>query len=398
MTMPNLLWVALMALGCAVAVGAVSLVVLRFLTRTSLVLQLCFVVLAAVASIAGGMWLAASAMFVTPSDLTVFASVAAIAGLVSILLAAVLGRALVRNSRELIAATRRIGTTEAIADLGRHSSNEFAALALELRATNSRLAESRAREARAENSRRELVSWISHDLRTPLAGIRAMAEALEDGMVDEPERYYVKVRTQVDRMSGMVDDLNELSRIHSGSLRLSIQKVSLYDLISDVVAELGPLAESRSISLVGDGARELTILADPRELSRVVGNLVMNSIQHSPVGSPITVSARENDEGFAVISVIDAAGGIPEKDLGRVFEAGWRASNSRTPSTAANRSGGAGLGLAIVQGIVHAHSGRVVVQNVPGGCRFDVFLPPRPFAFGADPVGTTAAPLGPVTA
>ena len=378
MSMADLLKVSLLALGCAVVVGVVSLVVLRFMTRTSLVLQLCVIVLASVLSIASGVWLTASVMLVTPHDLTVLLSVAAIAGVVSLALAALLGRSLVRNSRQLIAATRRIGTEEAMTEQVRHSSNEFAALALELTATNRRLAESRAREALAENSRRELVAWISHDLRTPLAGIRAMAEALEDGMVDEPVRYYVKVRSQVDRMSGMVDDLNELSRIHSGSLRLSMQKVSLYDLISDVVAELGPFAESRSISLVGDGARELTILADPRELSRVVGNLVMNSIQHSPAGSPITVSARQSDDGLAVISVIDAGGGIPEKDLGRVFEAGWRASNSRTPETATTRSGGAGLGLAIVQGIVHAHRGRVVVQNVPGGCRFDVFLPPSP--------------------
>ncbi|QNE47676.1 HAMP domain-containing histidine kinase [Glaciihabitans sp. INWT7] len=390
MSMNDLLVVSLLALGCAVVVGVVSLVVLRFMTRYSLVLQLCVVALAAVLSIAGGVWLAASVMLVTPHDLTVLLSVAAIAGVVSLALAAVLGRSLVRNSRQLIAATRRIGTEEAMGEQVRHSSNEFAALALELTATNSRLAESRAREALAENSRRELVAWISHDLRTPLAGIRAMAEALEDGMVDEPERYYVKVRSQVDRMSGMVDDLNELTRIHSGSLRLSMQKVSLYDLISDVVAELGPFAESRSISLIGDGARELTILADPRELSRVVGNLVMNSIQHSPAGSPITVSARQSDDGLAVISVIDAAGGIPEKDLGRVFEAGWRASNSRTPETATTRSGGAGLGLAIVQGIVQAHRGRVVVQNVPGGCRFDVFLPPSPTDGSPTLAGATA--------
>jgi signal transduction histidine kinase len=395
MSMNDLMVVSLLALGCAVVVGVVSLVVLRFMTRFSLVLQLCVVALAAVLSIAGGVWLAASVMLVTPHDLTVLLSVAAIAGVVSLALAALLGRSLVRNSRQLIAATRRIGTEEGMGQgtMGeqvRHSSNEFAALALELTATNSRLAESRAREALAENSRRELVAWISHDLRTPLAGIRAMAEALEDGMVDEPERYYVKVRSQVDRMSGMVDDLNELSRIHSGSLRLSMQKVSLYDLISDVVAELGPFAESRSISLIGDGARELTILADPREISGVVGNLVMNSIQHSPAGSPITVSARQSDDGLAVISVIDAAGGIPEKDLGRVFEAGWRASNSRTPETATTRSGGAGLGLAIVQGIVQAHRGRVVVQNVPGGCRFDVFLPPSPSDGSPSLAGATA--------
>ena len=369
--------VALMALACALVVGALAAVALKLMSRTSVVLQLCVIALATVLSIGGGMWLAASRMFVMPEDLTVFVSIAIIAGIVSLALAALLGRSLVRNSRELIAATRRIGTDERLPTRtpGRHISNEFAELALELGATDGRLIESRLREERADKSRRDLVSWISHDLRTPLAGIRAMAEALEDGMVDEPERYYTKIRTQVDRMSGMVDDLNELSRIHSGSLDLRMERVSLYDLISDIVAELGPLASSRSIELVGDGARELVVLADPRELSRVVGNLVMNSIQHSPVGSPITVTARETSDGQAVISVVDAAGGIPEKDLGRVFEAGWRAENSRTPAEATNRSGGAGLGLAIVQGIVSAHSGRVVVQNVPGGCRFDVFLP-----------------------
>ncbi len=367
--------VALMALACALVVGALAAVALKLMSRTSVVLQLCVIALATVLSIGGGMWLAASHMFVMPEDLTVFVSVAIIAGIVSLALAALLGRSLVRNSRELIAATRRIGTDKRSAGPVRHISNEFAELALELGATDGRLIESRLREERADKSRRDLVAWISHDLRTPLAGIRAMAEALEDGMVDEPERYYTKIRTQVDRMSGMVDDLNELSRIHSGSLDLRMERVSLYDLISDIVAELGPLASSRSIELVGDGARELVVLADPRELSRVVGNLVMNSIQHSPVGSPITVTARETSDGQAVISVVDAAGGIPEKDLGRVFEAGWRAENSRTPAEATNRSGGAGLGLAIVQGIVSAHSGRVVVQNVPGGCRFDVFLP-----------------------
>jgi signal transduction histidine kinase len=384
----NILAVAGMALGCAIVVGLISLVVLRLLKHASIVLQLCVVAVATALSIGGGMWLAASAMFVTSRDLVFFTFVAVIAGLVSLGLAAILGRALVQNSRELIARTRTIGTESELSMAGRASSNEFAQLAAELTAMNGRLAESREREKLIDNSRRELVAWISHDLRTPLAGIRAMAEALEDGMVDEPKRYYLQMRSQVDRMSGMIDDLNELSRITAGTLTLSFEEVSLYDLISDVVAELGAFAESREISLVGQGARELIITADPRELSRVVGNLVMNSIQHSAAGSPITVSARKNTEGFAVISVIDAAGGIPEQDLGRVFEAGWRAGNSRTPQTASNRTGGAGLGLAIVKGIVQAHRGSVLVENVPGGCRFDVFLPLTASSAGSS-IGST---------
>lgn len=379
MTLPHLAAVSLMALVSAVVVGLIAFVALRLLSKSSILLQLCVIVLAAVLSIASGMWMAASAMFVNADDLTVFTFIAAVAGVVSIALAVLLGRAFVRNSQALIAATRRIGTAEPAAGTGRQSNNEFAALAEELTATNWRLAESTAREKRVEKSRRELMAWISHDLRTPLAGLRAMTEALQDGVVADPAVYYQRMSNQIASLSGMVDDLNELSRIHAGSLTLSMESVSLYDLVSDTVAELGPVAQSRSITLTGEGAPELVVRGDPRELSRVVGNLVMNAIQHSPPGSPILVSASDGPDGHAVVSVIDAGGGIPEKDLDRVFDAGWRASDARTPEPSGTRTAGAGFGLAIVQGIVQAHRGRVSVQNIPGGCRFDVYLP-RPEA------------------
>jgi len=248
----------------------------------------------------------------------------------------------------------------------------------ELARTAQRLAEARELEVRIEASRRELVSWISHDLRTPLAGIRAMAEALEDGMAPDPERYYRQIRGQVDQLTGMVDDLFELSRIHAGTLHLSLEQVPLYDLISDAVAELAPVATAKWLDLRFEGERGLSIDADPRELSRVVGNLVMNAIQHSPPGSRIVVSATRHDHGRASIAVLDSAGGIPEHDLPRVFEAGWRASGPRTPSESGLPTGGAGLGLAIVQGIVRAHGGEVSVLNTADGCRFEVLLPVAP--------------------
>ena len=378
MTTEVLVIVALNALACAVVTGALGLLALRMMKRSSFVVQLMLVALAAIVSVVGGMSAVATQMYVSTHDLGVFYSVAAVAGLVSLVMAAILGRTLVRDSRHLRSAAERLGRGESVAAAGdaaapRHSTTEFSDLAGELAATGARLAESRARERRVEESRRELIAWISHDLRTPLAGIRAMAEALEDGMVEDPARYYPRMRDQVDRLSGMVDDLFELSRIHSGTLRLALEPVALYDLISDTVAGFGPVAQAKSLDLRFAGETGLTVLADPRELSRVVGNLVMNAIQHSPSGSPITVSVRERGDGGAVISVEDAAGGIPEQDIARVFEAGWRASEPRSP-------GGAGLGLAIVQGIVTAHQGEVIVQNVPNGCRFDVLLPRRAVA------------------
>jgi signal transduction histidine kinase len=148
------------------------------------------------------------------------------------------------------------------------------------------------------------------------------------------------------------------------------------ELIDDVVAELGPIAGSRGLRLVPRDVADLALEADPEQLARAVANLVMNSIRLSPPGAEIVLSAAQGDDGFVVLSVSDSAGGIRETDLGRVFEPGWRASSSRTPGSGSPAQvGGAGLGLAIVQGIVQAHAGRVTVANVDAGCRFDLLLP-----------------------
>ncbi|SEN94293.1 sensor histidine kinase [Cryobacterium luteum] len=369
--------VAGIALGCALVVGALGLLALRLLSRGSLVTQLIVVAFATVASVVSGTAAVASLMYLSVHDLTVFYSVAVVAGIVSLVMASVLGRSLVRDNRYFRAAAVSIGRGESVISPERHTSTEFASLAVELAATADRLSESREQEERIETARREIVAWISHDLRTPLAGIRAMAEALEDGMAPDPDRYYVQIRGQVDRLSGMVDDLFELSKIHAGALQLNLERVALYDLISDTIADLAPVALAKSLNLCFEGERGLTLQADARELARAVGNLVMNAIQHSPAGSAIVVSVTRHVDGRAVISVVDAAGGIPEQDLGRVFEAGWRASEPRTASDA-GQSGGAGLGLAIVDGIVRAHAGQVTVTNVGGGCRFELLLPQHP--------------------
>ncbi|TFD53410.1 HAMP domain-containing histidine kinase [Cryobacterium sp. Hh11] len=372
--------VAGIALGCALVVGALGLLALRLLSRRSLIAQIVVVAFATVASVVSGTAAVASLMYLSAHDLIVFYAVAAVAGVVSLVMASVLGRSLARDNKYFRAAAASIGRGESVLSPDRHTSLEFAALAGELAATADRLTESREREERIETSRREIVAWISHDLRTPLAGIRAMAEALEDGMAPDPERYYVQIRGQVDRLSGMVDDLFELSKIHSGALQLSLERVSLYDLMSDTVADLAPVALAKSLDLRFEGERGLMLQADARQLARAVGNLVMNAIQHSPADSVIVVSATRHVDGRAIISVVDAAGGIPEQDLGRVFEAGWRASEPRTVSAwgTGGRSGGAGLGLAIVQGIAEAHHGLVTVTNVENGCRFDLLLPQHP--------------------
>jgi signal transduction histidine kinase len=375
MNVSGLLSVVIIALACAIIVGTAGVLTLRLLARHSLVLQLLVVAFATIVSVVSGMAAAASLMYVSEHDLTVFYFVAGVAGAVSLIMAGLLGRALVKDSRHLTLAAARLGRGEPVTAIERHSNTEFAALAGQLAATGARLQELRDREGRIDASRRDLVAWISHDLRTPLAGIRAMAEALEDDMVEDPARYHRQIRGQVDKLTAMVDDLFELSRIHSGTLRLRLTQVPLYDLISDTVADLGPVAREKALDLRFEGAMGLTIRADPAELSRAVGNLVMNAVQLSTPGSAIVVAVTEHADGRAVISVQDSAGGIDPADLDRVFEAGWRGSEPRTPGMEPADRGRAGLGLAIVDGIINAHGGEVTVQNIAGGCRFDLLLP-----------------------
>ncbi|WP_022891018.1 sensor histidine kinase [Agromyces subbeticus] len=370
----DLLAIATVALTASAIVGGAGVLVLLALRRSSLVLQVCVLVLAAVGAVVASMIGVANEMYLSEHDLTVAVAVAAVSGVVSLVLVTVLGLLVARNSRDLSAAARRIGAGERLDTAGRSTNSELNALAEELVATSAKLTEAHEREQRIDASRRELVAWISHDLRTPLAGMRAMAEALEDDMAPDVDRYHRQIRIQVDQLSTMVDDLFELSKIDSDTLRLSLKEVSLYDVVSDTVADLRPVSRGREIRVDAPLAQGLVVMADPRELSRAIGNLLMNAIQHTPEDSAITVGVDVVGEN-AIVSVIDTGGGIAEEDLERVFDPAWRGSHARTPSLEDGRSSGAGLGLAIVRGIMRAHRGDVAVRNVPGGCRFDLLLP-----------------------
>jgi signal transduction histidine kinase len=362
------------ALGASLMVAILGAVALLLLRRAIVAVQLAVLVAIACAGVVASMIGVANRMFLSEHDLTVAVYVAVISGIVSVLISALLGLVVSRNVRRLAAVARTIGQGAVAQDMGRGSSAELRLLAFELRSTSERLEESRERELRLENSRRALIAGISHDLRTPLAGIRAMSEALEDGLVDDQQRFLRQMRVKVEQLDGMVDDLFQLSRLDSGLLTLELSDVSLYDVVSDAVADLGPLAAGRSITVEAPNVDDLTVRADPHELSRAMSNLLTNAVHHTPPGTPVTVIASRRADGRPTVSVIDGGGGIPESELDRVFDAGWRGQASRAPIDGA-RSGGAGLGLAIVAGILKAHNGEATVRNVPGGCRFDLILP-----------------------
>lgn len=373
----------LIALFAAVGAGGAGLLgwpVIRLLRRRSVALSLFCVAVVTVLAMTSGTAAVAQAMFLSHHDLGVVITVLCMAAVVSLITAALLGRQVVAGSRALTLAARTVGSDTGFAAPAQPLGSELTALSEELAATSARLAESRSREQALEHSRRELIAWISHDLRTPLAGLRAMAEALEDGVAEDPARYLLGIRTEVDRLTGMVDDLFELSRIQAGALSLSLARVSVYDLVGDAIAGAYPLARQRGIRLEGEQVAAEPVEVDGREITRVLGNLLVNAIRSTPEDGVVAVAARrEADE--VVLSVTDGCGGIPEQDLTRVFETGWRGGAARTPRAAESvgrqdhGDSGAGLGLAIVRGIVEAHSGRASVRNVSGGCCFEIALP-----------------------
>jgi signal transduction histidine kinase len=380
----DIIW---LAGGSAAAVGVAALVLAYLARRRSLRWAFATVAVCGVLAFVVGVMATAQAMFLSSHDFGVVLRVSVAAGIVSLVFALLVARHAVRATEHLRDAARDFGESGTFIP-PTDAPAELAAVSDQLVHTSGRLAEAAERERALEASRRELVAWVSHDLRTPLAGLRAMAEALEDGMVDDPHRYHTQMRETVDRMALMVDDLFELSRIHAGALQLTIEPVLLEDAISEVLAISTPVAQARGIRIGGYAEPGVAVLADSRELSRLIGNLVTNAIRHTPADGVVEVSGSAQD-GVVELSVSDGCGGIPDEDLPRVFDVAWRGTTARTPepgrateasdagpdSTAGLLGSGAGLGLAIVRGIVEAHRGSVRVDNVGLGCRFLVRLP-----------------------
>ena len=201
-----------------------------------------------------------------------------------------------------------------------------------------------------------------------------MAEALADDVVVDSStvrRYHERMRLESDRMAQMVDDLFELSRIHAGALRLSRQQVALSDLVSDTLASTDPIARAKGVHLHGHADASPLVTVDVEQMSRVFRNLVVNAIRHTPSDGAIDVTCGVDRSGAPIVAVADACGGISADDLARVFEVGFRGEAARSP----NDASGAGLGLAIAQGIVDAHDGGIDAANAGDGCRFVVRLP-----------------------
>lgn len=228
----------------------------------------------------------------------------------------------------------------------------------------------RQRDAAVEEQRQRLVSWLSHDLRTPLARMKAITEALNDGVAPDPGRYLRQLDTEVDALAELVDDLLALSRLSSREAPARRERIDLGDVLSDALASAAPTARSLGVALGGSADPGCTVAAETRDIHRALANLLDNALRHTPRGGSVSARVRARGQR-AVLEVSDGCGGIDPDRIDRVFDAGWRGDDARTPGSGS----GAGLGLAIVQHVVLRHGGTVSVRNQGPGCVFTVTLP-----------------------
>jgi signal transduction histidine kinase len=319
-------------------------------------------------------WITARLMFASEHDLLLATVLLLFAGGIAMSVGYFLSVALTDRIVTLNLAAREIARGRLDARVQVVGNDEMANLARTFNEMAAQLEEAARQQQQLDTLRRNLIAWAGHDLRTPLASIRAIVEALADGVVEDPDtvdRYLHTAQREIRSLSLLIDDLFELAQLEAGGLRLELAPNSLSDLVSDTMESFSELAARQQVTLEGSAEPGVDpVLMDAQQIGRVLSNLMGNALRHTPPGETVRVHARTTVDGVQV-DIIDTGEGIDAPDLPHVFERFYRGEKSRSRAT-----GGAGLGLAISKGLVEAHGGRIGVESTPGqGTRFFFILP-----------------------
>ena len=345
------------------AFAAVLALTLRWAGRRSHSIRRSVLVvgLAGLAIAAVTVGIAAQQMFLSSHDLNLLLVVLVFAVATTVAFAVSVSGDLARDLEATAGAARRVQAGDLGARTGVVRADEVGTVA----ATFDRMAadlEQRDAERRAhETARRQFLAAIGHDLRTPLASLRAAIEALEDGLAPDPDRYFQSMDRDVAVLSSLVDDLFLLSRLEEGSVEMERGPIDITELADEAIEVLTPVAESAEVRLELVADQRVVAVGGSEAVSRVLRNILDNAIRFAPSGSAVTVEVR-NEDGAAV-RVIDGGSGFDPEFVGHAFERFSRGDPSRERST-----GGSGLGLAIARGFIEALDGSIWAEPGPGGC------------------------------
>jgi signal transduction histidine kinase len=322
-------------------------------------------------------WLTARLMFISQThDLQLATVLLLFAGGIAMALGYFLSSALTDRIRLVDQTAQSIARGDLKARAPVQGRDEIAILATTFNQMAEQLQRADARQRELENLRRDLIAWVSHDLHTPLASIRAILEALADGMVEDPEtvqRYLRTAQKDIGALSSLIDDLFQMAQLDAGGLPLELGMNSISDLISDTLESFKELAARQGVTLTGEVEPKVDPLwMDAQRVGRVLNNLIGNALRHTPEGGYIHVHAAALPQGVRV-EVTDSGEGIRPEDLPYVFDRFYRGEKSRNRAT-----GGAGLGLAIARGIIEAHGGRIMVESQPAQFTRFYFILPQP--------------------
>ena len=315
-------------------------------------------------------------MFISPHDLALLSMLVVFSSLVALGFGSFVAHSMTRDLDQLVDTVKRVAARDLTAQAEVHSGDEVELLAKTFNHMVRQLDTAERCERESSKDRRILIAGISHDLRAPLTSMLAMVEAIEDGIITEPEevrRYLRLMRIAVQDLSQLAGDLFELTQLGDRAVTWTVEPGSLRDLISDTLGAMQMVARERGVVLRGSVDPEVDpVLMNTQRMQRALYNLLDNGIRHTPAGGSVSILARPLTRGRAVrVEVVDTGDGIPPTEIGPIVE----------PYQPVRRSHGrddrrAGLGLAIARGIIEAHGGRIGVESRLGeGSRFSFVLP-----------------------
>jgi two-component system sensor histidine kinase BaeS len=320
--------------------------------------------------------LAARLMFISEHDLALAGVLLFFASSVAVSFGYFFSNSITQRLKELDRGASRLSEGDFSVRVSVAGQDEVAELGQAFNSMAERLEQAEREAERLEKARRDFIAGASHDLRTPLSSLRAMLEAIADGVVEDSADYIRRSQHVISQMSDLTDDLVELATLDSGAAPLERRLTSIDEVIETAVEGAALRAEAKGVELQGPDHSDLPpipIAAD--KIGRVLQNLLDNAIDHTESGGEVRISSSERN-GTVEVTVRDTGEGIREESLPYIFERFYRGEESRT--RASSEVGGVGLGLAIAKELVEAHGGSIWAESgSESGTRITFSLPKK---------------------